>query len=86
MEGYDQEERDQIAQEIIAYMRTNKIETTATIEGVLVTKTIDAEPYHQALLELTALDVLGKIDHTGHPSRLRQGTRYTRHHATPPQT
>ena len=86
MAGYDQEERDQIAQEIIAYMKTKQIETTVIIDGILVTKTVDADPYHEAVLELTTLDVLGKIDHTGHPSRLRQGTPYTRHHATPPQT
>lgn len=75
-EPYTQGERNEIHAAVLEFIRAGRVETfnpSATGDGL--TKTVEAmDNYQRDLLELTALDVLGTIDHTPMPSRLKQGT------------
>ena len=75
-EPYTQGERNEIHAAVLEFIRAGRVETfNPSASGDGLTKTVEAmDNYQRDLLELTALDVLGTIDHTPMPSRLKQGT------------
>lgn len=77
--SYTQEERQQIAAQVRAYMEAGKVHTWKSRRVELHTGPMDLPPheqerdattYEQAMLDLVARDVLQQIDHAHLPSRL----------------
>lgn len=73
---YTQGERNEIHAAVLEFIRAGRVETFArSANNVDVTKTVQPlTEYQRDLLELTALDVLGAIDHEAMPARLKKGT------------